>query len=227
VRCPLVNGHRPYPVQKITFCRAAGVSPAILYYILELAMSSRKNSKRKPPKTTASLPVVNRDAAGIDIGATELYAAVPHDRSEQVVRRFDTFTSDLEDLAQWFKDCEIKTIAIESTGVYWIPVFQILETHGFDVCLVNARHVKHVPGRKTDVCDCQWLQYLHAVGLLNGSFRPPNEICAIRSVLRHRDRLINYASSHVQHMQKALNQMNLHLHHVISHLAVGRDAAVR
>jgi transposase len=179
-------------------------------------MASRKNRKQKCSKTTASLPVLNGDAAGIDIGATELYAAVPHDRADETVRRFDMFTSDLQDLAQWFKDCKIKTVAMESTGVYWIPVFQILESHGFEVCLVNARHVKHVPGRKSDVSDCQWLQYLHAVGLLRGSFRPPDDICAIRAILRHRDRLVNYASAHVQHIQKALNQMNLHLHHVIS-----------
>jgi transposase len=105
---------------------------------------------------------------------------------------------------------------MESTGVFWIPLFQILEGQGFAVFLVNARHVKNVPGRKSDVSDCQWLQYLHSVGLLNGSFRPEQAVCTVRSILRHRDSLVQMASSHVQHMQKALDQMNLQLHHVIS-----------
>ena len=105
---------------------------------------------------------------------------------------------------------------MESTGVYWIPLFQILEARGFQVFLVNAHHVKNVPGRKSDVSDCQWLQYLHSVGLLRGSFRPEQAVCTVRSILRHRDSLVQMASSHVQHMQKALDQMNLQLHHVIS-----------
>jgi len=119
-------------------------------------------------------------------------------------------------LADWLEQCGIKTVAMESTGVYWIPLFQILEDRKLEVCLVNARHVKNVPGRKTDVQDCQWLQYLHSVGLLRGSFRPPETICAIRALLRHRDRLVRLAACHTQHMQKALNQMNLQLHHVLS-----------
>ena len=114
------------------------------------------------------------------------------------------------------KSCGIESIAMESTGVYWIPVFQVLEAYGFDVILVNARHVKNVPGRKTDVQDCQWLQYLHTVGLLRGSYRPPQEICAVRALLRHRDGLVKMAASHIQHMQKALTQMNIQIHHVIS-----------
>ena len=112
--------------------------------------------------------------------------------------------------------CGIKTVAMESTGVYWIPLFQILEERGFEVCLVNARHVKNVPGRRTDVCDCQWLQFLHSVGLLRASYRPAQEVCAIRSLLRHRESLVQMAATHVNHMQKALDQMNLQLHHVIS-----------
>jgi transposase len=107
-------------------------------------------------------------------------------------------------------------VVMESTGVYWIPLFQILEARGLQVFLVNARHVKNVPGRKSDVSDCQWLQYLHSVGLLRGSFRPEQAVCTVRSILRHRDSLVQMASSHVQHMQKALDQMNLQLHHVIS-----------
>lgn len=161
-------------------------------------------------------PMINSDAAGIDIGATEFYVAVPSDRSDKPVRRFGTFTEDLVALATWLKSCGIRSIAMESTGVYWIPAFQILEDHGFEVCLVNARHVKNVPGRKSDVSDCQWLQYLHSVGLLRGSFRPPQQICAVRAIVRHRDALVKLVNVHIQHMQKALTQMNLQLHHVIS-----------
>lgn len=174
---------------------------------------------RRPKKKVQTQPVLFQpDSAGIDIGATELFVAVPPDRAEESVRSFHTFTEDLHALADWLTACRIKTVAMESTGVYWIPVFQVLETRGFAVCLVNARHVKNVPGRKSDVLDCQWLQYLHAVGLLRGSFRPPDQVCALRSYLRHRDMLVKSAARHVQHLQKALTQMNLHLHHVVSDL---------
>ncbi len=125
-------------------------------------------------------------------------------------------TQDLYALADWLKQCGIKTVAMESTGVYWIPLFQILEARDFEVCLVNARHVKNVPGRRTDVSDCQWLQFLHSVGLLRASYRPEQEVCAVRSLLRHRESLVQMAATHVSHMQKALDQMNLQLHHVIS-----------
>lgn len=176
-------------------------------------MTPRSSRKIVPQKVS---PLLNPDTAGIDIGATELYVAVPLERSEKPVRCFGTFTEDVLALAQWLKSCGIRSVAMESTGVYWIPVFQILEDHDLEVCLVNARHVKNVPGRKTDVSDCQWLQYLHSVGLLRGSFRPPQQVCAVRSVVRHRNSLTQMASVHVQHMQKALTQMNLQLHHVIS-----------
>jgi len=174
---------------------------------------------RRPKKKAQSQPVIIQpDSAGIDIGATELFVAVPPDRADESVRSFGAFTEDLHALADWLAQCRIKSVVMESTGVYWIPVFQILETRGFEVCLVNARHVKNVPGRKSDVLDCQWLQYLHTVGLLRGSFRPADQVCALRTYLRHRDMLIKSAARHVQHMQKALTQMNLHLHHVISDL---------
>jgi len=143
--------------------------------------------RRKAIKKGKMLHVIKQNAVGIDIGATEIYVAVPDERDSQPIRRFDTFTADLHEAAKWLKDCGIDSIAMESTGVYWIPVFQILEAYGFDVVLVNARHVKNVPGRKTDVQDCQWLRYLHSVGLLRESYRPPQEICAVRSLLRHRD----------------------------------------
>jgi transposase len=172
----------------------------------------------RTPKTAESLPVLHPDAAGIDIGATEVYAAVPRDRDSRPVRAFSAFTPDLYALADWLLACGVRTVAMESTGVYWIPLYAILEGRGIEVCLVNARHVRGVPGRTSDVADCQWLQYLHAVGLLSGSFRPPQEVCAVRSVLRHRDTLVGMASAHTQHMQKALSQMNLHLHHALSDL---------
>jgi transposase len=167
-------------------------------------------------KKKVALPILNPDAAGIDIGATEIYVAVPADRDPEPIRMFATFTQDLNQLADWLQQCRVRTVAMESTGVYWVPLMQILQARGLEVYLVNAKHVKNVPGRRTDVSDCQWLQYLHAVGLLRASFRPAQDVCAIRSLLRHRDSLVEMASSHVQHMQKALDQMNLQIHHVIS-----------
>lgn len=172
--------------------------------------------KRLTPKTARSLPIVAPDAAGIDVGAKEMYVAVPQDRAQTSVRCFAAFTEDLQALAQWLTECHIKTVAMESTGVYWIPLFQILEARGFEVVLVNAHHVKNVTARKSDVSDCQWLQYLHAHGLLTASFRPEQQICALRAILRHRNAQIRLASRHIQHVQKALNQMNIHLHHVIA-----------
>ncbi len=163
-----------------------------------------------------SLECIEPNAAGIDVGAREIYVAVPGERDENPGRCFLTFTEDLQALAAWLLACRIRTVAMESTGVYWIPLFQILEAQGMEVCVVNSRHVKHVPGRKSDVLDCQWLQYLHSVGLLRASFRPEDAICRIRSLLRHREGLVEMAAQHVQHMQKALSQMNVQLHHVLS-----------
>jgi len=181
---------------------------------------TRRHAKQKTTHrstdATEAFPLINPHAAGIDIGAEKHWVAVPADRAAQPVRCFGCFTADLYALAEWLQHCRITTVAMESTGVYWIPVFQILERQGFQVKLVNARHVKQVPGRKTDVSDCQWLQRLHTYGLLQGSFRPDDQVCVLRSYWRHRDTLIQYAAAHVQHMQKALTQMNLHLHTVIS-----------
>jgi transposase len=179
-------------------------------------MSARRN--KSTPGRLSPAHTIDANAAGIDIGATEIYIAVPADRDVQPVRKFATFTGDLIAAADWLQRCGIKTAAMESTGVYWIPLFQILEARGLKVCLVNARYVKNVPGRKSDVCDCQWLQHLHAVGLLRPSFRPEQQVCAVRSLLRHRDSLVQLSAVHLQHMQKALDQMNLQLHHVISDL---------
>ena len=160
--------------------------------------------------------VLEPDAAGIDIGAEEIFVAVPPERDAESVRRFGTFTCELKELADWLQACGIRTVAMESTGVYWIPVFQTLEDRGFEVYLVNAHYLKSVPGRKSDASDCQWIQYLHSVGLLRASFRPPNEICAIRTLWRHRGSLLQMASEHTLHMQKALSQMNVQIHHVLS-----------
>ena len=182
--------------------------------------------KRINKTKKVTLPVMNPAAAGVDIGATEIYVAIPPDRDPESVRMFATFTRDLNALADWLQQREIRTVAMESTGVYWIPLMQILEARGLEVYLVNAKHVRHVPGRKTDVSDCQWLQYLHSVGLLRPSFRPAQEICAVRSLWRHRETLVELATCHVQHMQKALDQMNLQLHHVISDITGSTGLAI-
>jgi transposase len=176
----------------------------------------RKDNPVGKPGTPEVIPVMNPNAAGMDIGANEIYVAVPADRDRQPVRCFGTFTRQLMELSEWLQQCRIETVAMEATGVYWIPVYQILETASFELCLVNARYFQNVPGRKTDVSDCQWLQRLHAAGLLRGSFRPAQQVCVLRSLTRHRDNLIQLASTHTLHMQKALDQMNVQLHHVLS-----------
>ena len=200
---------------------AAGRPPTTHHINERHNMSPRQKSKKKIPsvaKTTPSLPVFHPHAAGIDIGAREIYVAVPPDRDPKPIRVFATFTEDLLALRDWLKACGVQSVAMESTGVYWIPLFQILESAGIEVCLVNARHCKNLPGRKTDVQDCQWLQYLHSVGLLRSSFRPTDQVCAVRCILRHRDSLVRAASRSVSHLHKAMTQMNVQLHHVISDL---------
>jgi transposase len=167
-------------------------------------------------KRLTLLEQINLNVAGIDVGSREHWVAVPADRDPQPVRCFGTFTSDLHALADWLLQCEVKSVAMESTGVYWIPVFQILESRGLEVLLVNARQVKNVSGRKSDVSDCQWLQQLHSYGLLAGSFRPEAQICVLRCYLRHREHLVEQASTQILLMQKALGQMNVQLHHVLS-----------
>jgi transposase len=164
----------------------------------------------------SNFPAINRNAAGIDIGADRHWVSVPMGRDSESVRSFGCFTAQLYAMAEWLKACGIETVAMESTGVYWISVFQILESHGFEVKLVNAHYVKTVPGRKTDVLDCQWLQQLHTYGLLSGSFRPEDQICVLRSYIRQRDNLIKSACVHIQRMQKALTEMNVQLHRAIS-----------
>jgi transposase len=177
----------------------------------------KKRTSQPPPPP--SLSIINPDAAGIDIGSEQILVAVPADRDAQPVRTFATFTADLQALSAWLKQCRIKTVAMESTGIYWIPLFEMLEHDGFEVYLVNARHVKNVAGKKSDVLDCQWLQQLHSFGLLAPSFRPPEEICALRALVRHRDNLLHYRAAHIQHMQKALHLMNIQLDNVISDIS--------
>ena len=180
-----------------------------------MAKSTAHTRKQNKPATQVR-PEPRPDAAGIDLGATVHYVAVPPDRDKQPVRSFGTQTGDLHALADWLIACKIKTVAMEATGVYWIPLFQILEDRGLEVCLVNARHVKNVPGRKTDVQDCQWLQYLHSVGLLHASFRPPAAVCAVRALVRHRDSLVRTGCEHLLRVQKALDQMNVQVHRAVT-----------
>jgi transposase len=170
--------------------------------------AERRKRAQKGVKQVLSLPILHADTAGIDMGATEIFVAVPVDRDADPVRCFGSFTEDLRQIAAWLKQCGIRRVAMESTGVYWIPLWQVLSDDKFEVCLVKARHFKNVPGKKTDVEDCQWLQFLHSVGLLRGSYRPEQAICGVRTLLQYRGELIRFAAEHIQHMQKALEQMN-------------------
>lgn len=175
-----------------------------------------KKTSNKRNQLPPHLQHINKMAAGIDIGSSAHFVAVPEGCDEISVREFKSFTTDLIALADWLTQCRIETVAMESTGVYWIPLYELLESRGFEVKLVDARHVKNVSGRKTDILDCQWLQQLHTYGLLSGAFRPSEQVCVLRSYMRQRAMLIQNASNHIQHMQKALSQMNLQLHNVIA-----------
>ena len=178
-----------------------------------------KKHKKTKPKETKPLHEPVADAAGIDLGATEIWAAVPPERCQLSIRRFGAFTEDLKALVAWLVDCGIGSVAMEATGVYWIPLYQLLSDAKVEVCLVNARHVKNVPGRKSDVRDCQWLQYLHSVGLLQASFRPDQAVCDVRTIFRYRQSLLKQGAENLQHMQAALDQMNIKLHYVIDDLS--------
>ena len=177
---------------------------------------NRRRRAGKPRVSPSVLDRINPHAAGIDCGAAEHYVAVPADRSPSPVQCFQTFTTDLRRLAEWLVACGVTSVAMEATGVYWIPIYEILEARGLEVLLVNARHIKHVPGRKSDVADCEWLRDLHSVGLLRGSFRPTEGIVALRAYMRHRQTLVESAGTYVQRMQKALVQMNVQLPLVVS-----------
>jgi len=183
-------------------------------------MTQRQRKARKSKIKVNNLPPhlrhINLNAAGIDIGTDLHLVAVPEGSDEISVRQFGAFTSDLHEIADWLKKCGVTTVAMESTGVYWIPLFELLEQRGFEVKLVDARHVKNVSGRKSDVLDCQWIQQLHTYGLLQGAFRPTDEVCVLRSYARQKEMLTQASTMHIQHMQKALQQMNLLLHNVVS-----------
>jgi transposase len=189
-------------------------------------MSSQMKKRMKKRVNTRELAVVHPNAAGIDIGSSSHYVAVPAHRCEHTVREFGNCTADLMSLAQWLKQCGVDTVAMESTGVFWIPLHELLEAEGFVVYLVNARHVKNVSGRKSDVIDCQWLQQLMSFGLLAGAFRPADEICALRAVSRQRDTLIAEKATQIQRMQKALTQMNVQLATVISDVSGATGLAI-
>ena len=162
---------------------------------------------------------MNRNAAGIDVGNAEHHVAVPAGRDEQPVQKFGSFTADLHRMAAWLTACEIDTVVMQATGVYWVALYQILEEHGLQVNVVNAQYTKTLPGRKTDVLECQWLQKLHTFGLLNNSFLPPDKIRVLRTYMRQREKLVTAASTAVQHMQKALTEMNVQLANVISDIS--------
>ena len=176
-------------------------------------------AQRKRPATQAAITLTHPNAAGIDIGSAAHFVAVPPERADEPVREFASFTADLHRLADWLDACGVDTVAMESTGVYWIPLYELLESRGFTVLLVNARHVKNVSGRKSDVLDCQWLQQLMSFGLLRGAFRPADQVCELRSLSRQRTMLLRSQGRFVQHMQKALTQMNIQLANVISDVA--------
>jgi transposase len=203
----MVTSLATIPVRKMTTGMTQTLQPKS-----DGGLAMRKTGSRG----SSELTTINASAAAIDIGSKMHMAAVDPACSDSPVRAFGTFTQDLHDLAGWFQSCGVTTVAMESTGVYWIPAYEILEQHGFEVVLVNARYAKNVPGRKTDVSDASWLRQLHSYGLLRGSFRPEAKIATLRAYLRQRERLIEYAAAHIQHMQKALMEMNLQLHHVVS-----------
>lgn len=181
-------------------------------------MAKRKATRKRtiPQPQSSELPRVIPDAAGLDVHEAEITACVPCDRTEEPIRVFGTFTPDLHTLAKWLQACGIKTVAMESTAVYWIPVYDVLEEYGLEVYVVNARHIKNVPGRKTDVCDAQWIQTLHGYGLLESSFLPDATWRPLRAYWRHRCSLVQHRAPHIQHMQKALQQMNVQLSQVLT-----------
>ena len=178
-------------------------------------MFSKSRGKRRG-MSLEDRPVEQPHAAGVDIGAREIFVAVPHDPEGEPVRKFATFTEDLWRLADWLQRCGVTTVAMESTGVFWIPLYEILEQRGLKPRVVNARHMKNVPGRRTDWHECQWIQFLHAVGLLRAAFRPEEQVCAVRALMRHRQQMVQMVAQHVQHMHKAMTLMNLQLQHVLN-----------
>jgi transposase len=180
----------------------------------------------KPKIDWKALEIVHPDAAGIDIGGSEHWVGISPERDEQPVRCFDCFTADLEQMADWLVERGVRSVAMQSTGVYWIPVLEILQERGLEVYLVNARHTKNLPGRKSDIAECQWLLKLHTFGLLNNSFQPSDQIRVARTLWRHRGGLVAQASSTIQRMQKALTEMNIQLSNVLSDLSGASGMAI-
>jgi transposase len=179
---------------------------------------AKTNSTKSKRVYRETLKMITPHAAGIDVGSGEMWVCVPEkDASEKNIKKFGSFTPDLIQLANWLSECKVKSVAMESTGIYWIPVYQILEARGFEVVLVNAHELKNVSGRpKTDRFDCQWIQRLHSYGLLKASFRPENNVYRLQVLMRHRKNLVQDSGKHIQHMQKSLRLMNLVLDKVIS-----------
>ena len=182
----------------------------------KLSQRHRIRSSHGEARPFAGMRKITSQAAGVDIGAHEIVACVPDGEDQQIVRTFGTYTADLQTLADWFVDHGIQTVAMESTGVYWIPLFEELEARGLQCCLISAASIKRVPGRKSDVLDCQWIQTLHSYGLLSASFRPDADFVALRTLLRHRAQLLEHRAPHILHMQKALLQMNIQLSQALS-----------
>jgi len=188
---------------------------------------ARNNKSKKQKMPVRSLKTIQPYAAGIDLGSREHWVACPPLKDNTPnVQRFGTTTPELLRLADWLKEQKVKTVAMESTGVYWIPLFEILDSRGFEVILANARQVSHVPGRKTDMLDCQWLQLLHACGLLRGSFRPSDDICRLRALFRERSTMIDQRSDWVRRIQKSLDQMNVCVHHAVSDITGATGMAI-
>ena len=179
----------------------------------------KKTRRGKRSQDWEALPPLNPNAAGIDVGNAEHYVAVPAGRDAEPVQKFGSFTADLHRMAGWLKACGIQTVVMQATGVYWMALYQILEEHSLQVNVVNAHHTKTLPGRKTDVLECQWLQKLHTFGLLNNSFQPVEEIRVLRTYMRQREKLVAGASTCIQHIQKALTEMNIQLANVISDIS--------
>ena len=159
---------------------------------------------------------VNPHAAGMDIGAVEIVVCVSGDSETQMARAFGNYTVDLDNIGDWLQSYEVKTVAMESTGVYWVPIFETLESRGFECLLISSRSMRRVAGRKSDITDAQWIQTLHSYGLLESSFRPQAELIALRTLLSHRAQLIEHHAPHIQHMQKSLLQMNVQLSQAVS-----------
>jgi transposase len=184
-----------------------------------MAKQHRKKKEEQKAEELDGLPPLNRNAAGIDVGSAAHYVAVPVGRDAEPVQEFGSFTADLHRMGQWLKACKVETVVMQATGVYWTALYDVLESYGLKVNVVNARHTKTLPGRKTDVLECQWLQKLHTFGLLNNSFRPAEEIRVLRSYMRQRENLVTAAGTAIQHMQKALTEMNIQLANVISDIS--------